>query len=269
MGTAKLVRYTGAGASVMCLAILTACTGSTPKPAAPASPAAAPPSAPATPGTPPSPASQPPTAAGPVFDPGNFGTVVDNPYFPLKPGSTWVYRGVRDGVTQKDVVVATGRTKTIDGVTAVVVTDVATHGSRLLEQTDDWYAQDKQGNVWYLGEATAAYDNGKVDTEGSWTAGVGGAVPGLIMPAQPAVTESFRQEFLKGHAEDTFWVVQDGLSTRVPAGSYTGVIRTLEFTRLEPDVIDNKFYAPGIGIIRESSATGPRETADLVSFTSG
>ncbi|HKD97922.1 MAG TPA: hypothetical protein VKB69_10015 [Micromonosporaceae bacterium] len=265
MPTASLIRHCGVGASVICVALLTACTSSTPK-AAPSAPTA--PTGGSSASAPP--ASPPPAAAtGPTFDPGNFGTVVDNPYFPLKPGSTWVYQGVRDGVPQKDVVVATGRTKVVDGVTAVVVTDTATHGSTLLEKTEDWYAQDKQGNVWYLGEATAAYDNGKVDTEGSWTSGVDGAVPGIIMPAHPRVTDSFRQEFLKDHAEDTFWVVQDGVSTKVPAGSYTGVIRTLEFTRLEPDVIDNKFYAPGVGIIREASASGPNETADLVSFTSG
>src|SRR5215467_15104921 len=129
MRTASLIRYSGAGASVVCLALVTACTGSTPEKAPAASPAATAPGASPSPPPPQSP------TAGPVFDPGNFGTVVDNPYFPVKPGSTWVYQGVRDGVTQKDVVVATGRTRVVDGVTAVVVTDVATHGSRLLEQT--------------------------------------------------------------------------------------------------------------------------------------
>ncbi len=250
MGTVSLIRYGGAGASIICLALVTACTSAAPQSAPPAAPTATAPPAPA-------------------FDPANFVTAVDNPYFPLKPGSTWVYRGVREDLAQQDVVVATGRTKIVDGVTAVVVTDTATHGDQVLEKTEDWYAQDKQGNVWYLGEATESYDNGTVDTEGSWTAGVDSAVPGIIMPAHPRVTDSYRQEYLPGHAEDTFWVIQDGQSLTVPAGGYTGVIRTLEFTRLEPTVIDNKFYAPGVGIIREASATGPRETADLVSFTHG
>jgi hypothetical protein len=264
MGTAKLIRRGGTGASIVCVALATGCTSASP-PAPAATPGAV--STPST--TPATPPSASAGGTGPTFEPGNFGTVIDNPYYPLKPGSIWIYRGVREGATQEDVVTATARTKVVDGVTAIVVTDVATHGATLLERTEDWFAQDRQGNVWYLGEATAAYSNGKVDTEGSWTAGVDGAVPGIIMPAHPRPTDSFRQEYYAGHAEDAFWVVQEGQSVRVPAGGYTGVIRTLEFTRLEPDVIDTKYYAPGIGIIREASATGPKETADLTSFTSG
>jgi hypothetical protein len=213
-----------------------------------------------------------PTVAGsggvPAFDPNGFVTAVTNPYYPLTPGMTWVYQGVRDGVSQRDEVVVTNRTKLVNGVTAVVVTDVASHDGTLLEKTEDWFAQDRQGNVWYLGEDTATYSDGKLEsTEGSWTAGVGGAQPGIIMPAHPVVTSSYRQEYLSGHAEDTSWVVQDGQTVHVPYGTLTGAIRTLEFTQLEPDVIDTKYYAPGIGIVKEVSVTGPHELAELVSFT--
>jgi hypothetical protein len=208
-------------------------------------------------------------STAPIFDPTSFVAVVDNPYYPLKPGAKWVYQGMRDGVVQRDLVEVTNRTRMVDGVRAIVETDVATHNGTVLEKTEDWYAQDKQGNVWYLGESTVSYDNGVADTEGSWTAGVGGALPGIIMPAHPRVTDSFRQEFFSGQAEDMFWVVEDQQTVKVQFGTFRHVIRTLEFTRLEPDVIDTKFYAPGIGIIREASAAGPQETADLVSFTTG
>ena len=249
----RLLGLIGLGCAGLVLA--SACTNSTP------TPAPAPPVAQTTPAG---------TAAAPVFEPGNFVTVVDNPFFPLKPGTVWVYEGIRDEQTQRDEVAVTNRTKVVDGVTAVVVTDVATHAGELLEKTEDWYAQDKQGNVWYLGEDTASYSNGKVESrEGSWTAGVDGAVPGIIMPAHPGVPFAFRQEYLRDHAEDTSWVVDEAQTVKVPYGTLTGAIRTLEFSRLEPEVVDTKYYAPGIGIVREVSLSGPKENADLVSFKQG
>jgi hypothetical protein len=216
----------------------------------------------------PSGATVPTAPLAPVFDPSNFVSVIDNPYYPLKPGMKWIYQGERDGVTQRDTVQVPGTTTVIDGVPATVVTDVATASGKVLEKTEDWFAQDRQGNVWYLGEQTASYDNGNVDTSGSWTSGVKGGRAGIIMPAKPAVTDSYRQEYLRGEAEDTSWLVQDRMSVKVPAGKYAGVMRSLEFSRLEPDVVDTKFYAPGVGIIREASLSGPKETADLISFTS-
>src|ERR671935_1345647 len=148
----------------------------------------------------------------PVLDPANFSTTIDNPYFPLPVGRTLVYRGVKDGQSQEDRVAVTNQTKTVaEGITARVVTDVATHDGTVLEKTSDWYAQDKQGNVWYVGEDTAAYlPNGKVDTSGSWEAGVKGAVPGIIMEATPQIPDAYRQELFAGQAEDTAWVVDRG-----------------------------------------------------------
>jgi hypothetical protein len=205
----------------------------------------------------------------PAIDPANFGTTIDNPYNPLVPGTTYVYEGTRDHVSQRDVVTVTSKTKVIRGVTCVVVTDVADHNGTLLEKTEDWFAQDKEGNVWYFGEATGSYDkSGKLEsTEGSWEAGVDGAEPGIIMPAQPKVTDSFRQEYYKGHAEDLFWILSTTDSVKVPKGSFDSVIRTMEWTPLEPHVIDGKWYAPGIGIVKELAQAGAQESAVLVSVT--
>jgi hypothetical protein len=191
---------------------------------------------------------------------------VDNPYYPLKPGTTLVYRGVRDGQTQVDRVRVTKRTKKILGVACVVVRDVARHDGQLLEQTWDWFAQDVDGNVWYFGEDTTAYDSqGHVEsTEGSWEAGVRGAAAGIIMEASPQPPDGYQQEFLAGHAEDQAWVLSRGGSLRIPYGVVHHVLLTMEWTPLEPDVIDQKSYAPGLGIVREKAVAGGDELAELV-----
>jgi hypothetical protein len=205
----------------------------------------------------------------PDLDHADFTTAIDNPYFPLPVGRTLVYRGAKDGQTQEDRVTVTDQTKTVaEGITARVVTDVATHEDTLLEKTFDWYAQDKQGNVWYLGEDTAHYlANGKVDTSGSWEAGVHDAEPGIVMEANPQIPDAYRQEFLTGQAEDTAWVVARGGSGSVPYGTLKNVLTTLEATRREPGGYDQKIYAPGIGIVREQALTGAPEFAELVSIS--
>src|SRR5438046_4730818 len=138
----------------------------------------------------------------------------------------------------------------------------------LLEKTSDWYAQDEHGNVWYLGEDTAQYlPSGKVDTSGSWEAGVHDAEPGLIMPADPEIPVAYRQELLAGQAEDTAWVVERGGSVTVPYGTLKNVLTTLEATRLEPGAYDQKIDAPGVGIVREQALTGAPEFAELVSIS--
>lgn len=205
----------------------------------------------------------------PTIDPANFSSTITNQFLPFQPGTTWVYEGERDGQTQRDVVTVTGKTKVIMGVTCVVVTDVATHDGALLEKTEDWYAQDRAGNVWYFGEDTATYDaNGNVDsTEGSWEGGVDGAQPGIVMPTSPQVTNSSRQEFYAGHAEDMFWVVSLDDSVQVPLGTYDHALKNLEWTPLEPEVVDAKYYVAGVGNVLEQSIAGPNETAELVSMT--
>ena len=204
----------------------------------------------------------------PVLDAADFTTTIDNPYFPLPVGRTLVYRGVKDGQTQTDTVTVTNQTKTVaEGITARVVTDVATHGSTVLERTSDWYAQDKQGNVWYVGEDTVSFASGKPDTSGSWEAGVHDAEPGMVMEANPQIPDAYRQEFLSNQAEDTAWVVERGGSVTVPYGTLKNALTTLEATRLEPGAYDQKIYAPGIGIVREQALTGAPEFAELVSIS--
>ena len=204
----------------------------------------------------------------PQLDPANFVAVIDNPYFPLPVGRTLVYEGIKDGQTQVDTVIVTAQTKVILGITATVVSDVATHNGTVLERTFDWYAQDKEGNVWYLGEDTAAFSpKGKVDTSGSFEAGVNGALPGIIMEAHPQIPDAYRQEYLAGQAEDIAWVVEVGGVVTVPYGKLRNTLTTLEATRIEPGLYDQKIYAPGIGIVLEQALTGPTETARLVSVT--
>jgi len=238
-------------------ALMAACTSSR------ASSPSASPSPPASASTSP----QSPSSA-PLIDPANFVTTIDNPYYALSPGTTFVYEGTKEGDTQRDEVVVTNETKVILGVTCVVVRDTATHQGDLLEKTDDWYAQDKDGNVWYFGEDTAEYENGKVTSrEGSWQAGVDGAQPGIVMLAHPEVPRSYRQEYYQGHAEDMAWVVSLDRPIKVPYRSLDQTLLTLEWSTLDPNVIDRKYYAAGIGLVAELSASGPKETAELVSVS--
>jgi hypothetical protein len=207
------------------------------------------------------------TTYAPVLDPANFVAVVDNSYFPLPVGRTLVYTGVKDGQTQTDTVTVTDQKKVILGITATVVSDIATHNGAVLERTFDYYAQDRQGTVWYLGEDTIAFlPNGKTDTSGSFLAGVDGAQPGIIMEANPQIPDAYRQECYAGQAEDTAWVVATDGSVTVPYGKVRNVLTTLESTRLEPGGYDEKIYAPGIGIVSERSLTG-NEVAQLVSVS--
>ena len=150
-------------------------------------------------------------------------------------------------------------TKTILGVRSTVVRDTVSEHGKPVERTLDWYAQDKQGNVWYLGEDTKAYNpDGTVDTSGSWQAGVKDGEPGIIMEANPQVPDAYRQEYLKGQAEDTAWIVNRGGSVTVPYGTVKNIITSLEFARIEPTVVDQKIYAPGLGIVSEKALAGTR-----------
>jgi hypothetical protein len=196
-----------------------------------------------------------------------FTTTIDNRYFPLPVGRTWIYKGVKEGKPQIDRVTVTSMTKLVaEGITARAISDVAkTPRGELLEKTTDWYAQDKRGNVWYFGENTAAYlPGGKVDRSGSWQAGVHDGEPGIIMLANPQIPDAYRQEYQKGNAEDTAWIVNRGTTFTVPYGTTHHALTSLEFARIEPKVVDEKVYAPGIGIVFETSLTGPPEVARLV-----
>lgn len=206
-----------------------------------------------------------PTEAGRPPD-SAFEARVDNPWFPLRPGSRYLYRGVKDGRRSRDVVTVTHRTKVIDGVPCVVVEDRLYVRGALSERTTDWYSQDAQGNVWYLGEDTAEIDRaGKVtSTEGSWQAGVDGAVPGIVMPARPRVGQSGRQEYYKGHAEDRYRVL--AIFRQLTGARAANALLTAETTPLEPGVVDHKLYVRGIGIVLEQAERGGNERNELVSL---
>ncbi len=203
-------------------------------------------------------------------NPAQFNHPQSNPYFPLEPGTVSRYRGTDEGERFREHVRVTDRTKTIQGVRTTVVLDVVRRADgSLAEKTHDWYAADNNGNVWYFGEDTATYDeHGKVESrEGSWKAGVDGAVAGTIMPAHPKPTDAYRQEFYSGHAEDQAWIVQRHASVTTPYGRFHNVVRSFEWSRLEPKVMSVKFYAPGLGIVREKDLVGGNELFELVAVS--
>ncbi len=211
-----------------------------------------------------------PKGSEPVtLDPADFTTNIDNPYFPLSPGSKWLYHEDEgDSVLNVNVTV-TNATKKVQGITARVIKDVVKNSKdgSLVEVTDDWYAQDSAGNVWYLGEDTKEYENGKVSsTKGSWEHGVDGAYAGVIMPAKPEVGQSYRQEYYKGEAEDQAEVLSVDAKAKVPAGSFDNAVRTKDFTTLDPKAAENKYYAKGVGLVLTVAlSSGGRE--ELQSFT--
>jgi hypothetical protein len=211
-----------------------------------------------------------PASASPARHVG-FSAHVMNPWYPLEPGSVYVYRGVKDGQSSREVMTVTHRTKTIDGAPCVVVSDLLYLRGRLEERTTDFYTQDAKGRVWYFGERTAELDRqGRVkNTSGSWMAGVHGAKPGVFMFAHPRVGQSARQEYYKGQAEDHFQVLRLNVSVRVPFGSTRHALLTKEWTPLEPGVIDHKYYRRGVGTVLEKTAKGPVERNELVSFRRG
>jgi hypothetical protein len=183
-------------------------------------------------------------AYSPHIDPAEFTTKIDNEYFPMKPGTTFLY----EGGTQRGQMSVTNQTKKVMGVECVVVDHKEWEGDMLIERTYDWYAQDEQGTVWYFGENTKEYENGKVvSTKGSWEAGVDGAKPGIIMQAHPKVGQSYHQEYYPGEAMDMARVMSLEASARVPYGSFDEVLETREWTPLQPGFSERKYYVRGVG----------------------
>jgi hypothetical protein len=185
------------------------------------------------------------------FDGADFVDRIDNPYLPLLPGSKWVYEEKeKDGTVLEVTVTVLDRKKTVQGVEATVVRDVVKEDGELKEDTVDWFAQDTHGNVWYLGEFVKNYKNGKVvDNEGSWEAGVDGAVAGIVMPAKPRVGMRYQQEFYEGEAEDRGEVLALHERAKVPFDSFDNLLKTEDTTPLEPGVREHKYYAKGIGVV--------------------
>jgi hypothetical protein len=203
----------------------------------------------------------------PPIDPTTFVEDIDNPHFPQLPGMRWTLEGGGEAEGEVDTVEVTSETRTVMGVVCTVVHDEVSIDGNPVEITSDWYAQDAEGNVWYFGEETAEYEDGEVvSTAGSWEAGVDGAMPGIIMPASPEVGVPYRQEFYAGEAEDLAKAVELNASIDVPFGSYDGILVTEDWTPLEPDIAERKFYAPGIGLILERTVRGGNATFELVEF---
>lgn len=199
-------------------------------------------------------------AYAPAIRPGNFVPRIDNPYLPLRPGTTLIYRKRGKEGTEQVTVTVGKRTETILGVPCTVVRDTVTLDGELVEDTTDWFAQDRQGNVWYFGEIARNFEDGRlVDLGGSWRAGVAGAQPGIAMKAQPRVGDVYRQEFALGTAEDLARVLSLAGRAKVPSATCEDCLVTGEFTPLEPDLAERKFYARGIGLILEvDPETGER-----------
>jgi hypothetical protein len=204
------------------------------------------------------------------IDPADFTTEIDHPYWPMTPGTRWVYEETdAEGTTQQVEVTVTDETRTIMGVDARVVHDVVTEDGQTIEDTFDWYAQDSDGNVWYLGEDTKEFENGEVvSTAGSWEAGMDGAQPGIVMPADPRDGMAYRQEYYPGEAEDNGEVLSVEEFVEVPFGSFQDVVMTKDTTPLEPDVLEYKFYAPGVGPVLTVQVSGGFGLESLVEMGS-
>src|SRR2546423_4631945 len=210
-----------------------------------------------------------PTPTCPPFSTDNFrkSTTIDNQYFPLVPGTRFPYTGSVKQALVRDVVYVTHNTRTIDGVKTVEVRDQVFESDVPTEDTLDWYAQDNQGNVWYFGELATQLPAGTHD--GSWTAGVDGALPGYIMEAAPQVGDTYCQENAPGAAQDAAQVLSVNASRSVPFGSYSGnVLQTKDYSLLEPKN-ENKFYEPGVGMVEAISVTGPSEDIQLYTIEHG
>lgn len=206
----------------------------------------------------------------PQIDPNDFVAHVDNPYFPLTPGTTYVYSGLSEDGAERNEVSVTHDTKVIMGVTCTVVWDRVWLEGSLTEETYDWYAQDRNGSVWYFGEDSREIKDGvTVSTEGSWEAGVRGAKPGIVMQGHPVIGDKYRQEYLRGEAEDMAEIVAMNASVSVPFGDYTNCLQTKDWTPLEPGIAEFKFYASGVGAVREVDAQGGPGYMDLVDIIIG
>jgi hypothetical protein len=195
-----------------------------------------------------------------------FTTEIDNPYLPMVPGTRRVFRETGGSAVQRVVVTVTRRTKRVaSGIVARVVRDTVTERGQVVEDTFDWYAQDDRGNVWYVGEDTTEYEDGRpVTKEGSWEAGVDGAQAGIIMPARPRVGQAYRQEHYAGHAEDMARVLSLDEQAEVPAGHFTDALLVRESNPLEPKVLEYKLYAKGVGPVLAVSVSGGRDREELL-----
>lgn len=201
--------------------------------------------------------------------PDDFGDGVVHPYLPLQPGSIWVYEAETEDGTETITVQVLDRTRVVNGVNATVVRDTVTLDGEVVEDTYDWFAQDRDGTVWYLGEDTTEYEDGEASKEGSWEWGVDGALPGIVMPAAPQPgTDAYYMEYYPGEAEDQAQVIDLGRRIQVPFGTFEDTVTTREWTELEAGSEELAHYARGVGVVRKGPEDGgPAET--LVAYTPG
>ena len=199
----------------------------------------------------------------PDINPANFSSSIDitNEYYPAIPGKKYIYEGQTDEGLERVEELRLDDTKTIMGIACIIVNFKGYLNGRLMEETWDWYAQDNDGNLWYFGEAVDNYNsNGTLlDHDGSWEAGIDGAQPGMIMPANPQTGMKYREEYYFNHAEDEAEIIGTGLSETISLGTYNNCIKTKNWTALEPDALENKIYAPGVGLIKEIDIPGKYE----------
>jgi hypothetical protein len=208
-----------------------------------------------------------PTGSQPVrLDPAQFSTEIDHPYWPMKPRTRWTYREVEDDEVKEVVMVVTRQTKKLaNGITARVVRDTVRVDGSIIEDTFDWYAQDSKGNLWYLGEDTAEFEDGKITSRGgSFEAGRDGALPGIMLPADPAPGMRYRQEYYKGEAEDYGEVLSTAEMAEVPAGRYRGALLTKDLNTIEPDVQEYKLYGKGVGPVLVLGVSGGSGREELI-----
>ena len=208
------------------------------------------------------------TPYNPKIDPADFGGRIDNPWLPLRPGTLYRYRGVGDdGKTHElNTVKVTHRKKRIMGIEATVVLDQVFSEGKPEERTFDWYAQDNEGNVWYLGEDSSNFEHGHwVRDDGSWEAGVGNGKPGIIMLAHPHRGDAYRQEYSPGHAVDQAQVLGGGGAVRTPYRTFKRTLLTLEYSTIDKQY-ELKWHARGIGVIKEQAVTKSKELSRLVAL---
>jgi hypothetical protein len=195
------------------------------------------------------------------LEPGRFTTRIDNPFWPMAPGSRWVYREIdADGSRHRVEVTVTERTTTVLGIQARIVRDVVFENDRPLEGTDDWYAQDRQGNIWQLGEVRHQYGGAETSTDRSWRAGVSGAQPVLVLPAHPDPGTVYRQH------DAVVGVLNADTTAKVPLGSFDRVLVTWELESLEPGRVEHEFYARGVGPVLTVTVSGGSGREELVGF---
>lgn len=205
----------------------------------------------------------------PQIKPEDFLSTITNPYLPFVPGTTYIYEGQTEDGTERIEVEVLTETKVVMGVTATIVRDTVYLNGEIIEDTFDWFAQDKEGNVWYFGEETKEYENGQpINTAGAWEAGVDGALPGIVMPAHPQGGQTYRQEYYLGEAEDMAEILSLNESITIAYGSFANVVQTKDWTPLDPTIVEHKFYAPGIGLILETKVQGGDARIELIEFQS-